>query len=182
MPWKKLGMDSSEFIDRQFLPDDFLFDDPMHMSKDDLADAFRHWEDRLASGEDVFAFKAVRRDDVGWETPDIYPYLSASRSNAMPTMAQAEEGGRRRDIQKSGKKGKRSDVPQSEHGYSGTEDDNGTAADNGTDSHSAVEELNGEEARQRHRGDTTHSGKRGRAASKVMSLSGTGHLLVINMH
>jgi hypothetical protein len=77
VPWKKLNKDPGPFIDDEYLPDGFTFDDPMHIPKPDLLEVFSHWEDRLAAGDTVFSFKGVSHDHRGTERPDVYRRLSS---------------------------------------------------------------------------------------------------------
>ena len=77
VPWKKLNKDPRPFIDDEYLPDGFTFDDPMHIPKPDLMEVFSHWEDRLAAGKTVFGFKGVSHDHRGTERPDVYQCLSS---------------------------------------------------------------------------------------------------------
>jgi len=77
VPWKKLNKDPRPFIDDEYLPDGFTFDDPMHIPKPDLLEVFSHWEDRLAAGKTVFRFKGVSHDHRGTERPDVYQRLSS---------------------------------------------------------------------------------------------------------
>jgi len=77
VPWKKLNKDPQPFVNAEYLPDGFKFDDPMHILKPELLEVFSHWEERLAAGETVFEFKAVSHDHRGMERLDIYRRLSS---------------------------------------------------------------------------------------------------------
>ena len=186
VPWKKLGSDHSLYIDDKYLPENFQFDDPMHILKDNVLEVFYHWQEQLGAKECAFLFKAVQSSDRGKQEPEeIYkwvnsllanPVIPSRNANAIPRSTTIDvtqssgQGCGEEDVQrwrkgKAKEKGKGKEIVREN---SGVDDrpDKGAATHNRAGTHNGAETHNGADT---HNGAGTHN----RAGTHNGAVSGT---------
>ncbi|KAA1478339.1 hypothetical protein DENSPDRAFT_854896 [Dentipellis sp. KUC8613] len=80
--WKALSSSENEgcFIEPEFLPENFKWQDPSHLSVADVASLLSHWEQRREEGKAVLAFKAVMVGDKLVNTADIISLTASKKS------------------------------------------------------------------------------------------------------